>query len=118
MLSDNPHIDMDSNEVVRDDETVIEGAEAEQPIEEETPKEDAPAEELPAEETAKEETVVEEEKTVEEEAVNTDPREPSDPVEAGEILTPEESRERANYVVANPEERTAYDPMPADGKSV
>lgn len=66
----------------------------------------------------RDETLAETEAEAEAEAEDGEKRDPATPVAAGEELSAEEIRERANHVVANPEERAAHDPVPADGQPV
>lgn len=97
-----------------------------EPVVEETPATDTVAEDVsPAEETLPE--------TVEEALAGSDTtpseveevpaddvalRDPSVAVEADEELSQAEVKDRVNYLVEHPDERTAHDPVSADGDRV
>lgn len=51
-------------------------------------------------------------------AVEETKRDPSTAVSVDEVLTSEEQKERINFLVEHPDERTAHDPVPSDGDPV
>lgn len=95
-----------------------EGEVATDPVEEETTPSAEPVEEVAEVATAPEAVEEAVELEVAEEAGPRDAATPVASADEAAALSPQERTERINYLVANPEERTAYDPVSADGAAV